>query len=658
VTEPVKTKLQKGEYYTDNPILLENMRLAQHVKVPGADAIFAAQYTPITLQMLERLQRRGVRTLFAETIKEKSVVSTVAQMEKMFSVVENIVTKALGGIDDVVQSVQNRQQLFDLEQLMRNNLDDLDSLFSCDPTEKLMALTQHHGGTARHSIIASFHLMAVGRELGWSDEKIVRGAVAVFNHDVGKTKIKLETLDWPGRLDSKQWKEMQLHTLHGGRLLYRPGEDPDLAMLTALLHHEWYVDIKGKGYGGLTLFADYLKKTLDLDIPEVVKSLDPEDLDVIQASSLVDMVSALEESRAYKRQLDSFKVLIIMNTDAMMGHFNPKHYAAWHRIYMRQNPDLLPYGKRFGLPREKERRIFLPNKPKKIHPVELLTYQELEKLGFMTVLRNTGMDVERIRRRGGLLLKVVRQMKEDKRLDFDCSPEAIEAAGIALVKDRVVSEQEMIELDAWREWLTWEEIERAELLPRLKSQGLDLATIRREGGVAMEKLAKREIILNEKKMERLGIRILKEWVVKLPGSEDRLTADDLKKIGISEQQLKKTGCLERVQKVRSGVPLVWLQKHGIEISSTDMSRRGIDPVRKVFYDIHVVEEINSTRAKFILLKEGDDIKDLIEANEKGDLEPIQDLLFNKVGEVVMDFSDLLAMPNLSRIIPGNHWRRA
>ncbi|MBF0435315.1 MAG: hypothetical protein HQL77_08065 [Magnetococcales bacterium] len=658
MTETAERKLQKGEYLISDPALLDNMRTSQAVKAPGLPTIFAPRYTPITVQLLQRLERRGIFTVFAETIQEKTVVTTVAQMEKMFSVIENIVAKALVGMDDISQTVQNQLQLHTLEQMMRDNLADIESLFASDPTEKLLALTQHHGGTARHSIVASFHLMAIGRELGWSDDKIVRGAVAVFNHDVGKTKIKLETLDWPGKLDAAQWKEMQSHPLQGGRMLYRPGQKPDLSMLTALLHHEWYASVKGKGYGGLTTFAEFLKEAINEDIPKIVSELDQNDLDIILASSLVDMVSALEESRAYKRQLDSFKVLIIMNSDALMGHFHPQHYTAWHRIYMRQNTDLLPKGKRFALPREKERRQFLPNKPKKVPSMELLTYKELERLGFMPVLRNVGMDTERIRRRGGLLLKVINQIKLDKNLDFDTSPEAIKKAGIKLLKDEVVTEQEFIELDAWREWLTWDELERSELLPKLQFNRLDLPTIRSEGGIAVEKLFKRKILTSTKKLEQAGIKTLKEWVVKLPGSENRLTPEDLKKLGITDVQLQKAGCLERVKKVKSGVPQAWLLAKGIAIKGADLSKNGIDPVRKVFYDIQVVETINNTRAKFILLKEGDDLKELNEANDRNELEPIQDLLLNKVGEIVLDFSDLLALPDLSGITMGEHWHRS
>ncbi|MBF0424723.1 MAG: hypothetical protein HQL66_02760 [Magnetococcales bacterium] len=652
------TTLQEGEYRLADLANTPGMRLAQGVKVPGSEAILVPRYTPITVQLLKRLAAHGVATVFAEAIVEQAVVSSVERMEKMFAVIGNVVAKAVGGIDDIAGAFQNQQQARDLEQLMRNNLNDIESLFKSDPTEKLVALTQHHGGTARHSIIASFHLMAIGRELGWSDAKIVRGAIAVFNHDVGKTKIKLETLDWPGRLDSQQWKEMQLHALFGGRLLYRRGERPDLTMLTALLHHEWFADVKGKGYGGLTLYADYLKRTLQLDIPQVVSEIDQHDLDIIQSSSLVDMVSALEERRAYKRELDSFKVLVIMNSDAMLGHFHPEHYKAWHRIYMRQNPNLLPRGRRFALPREKERRIFSPQEPKKVPSVELLTFQEMVKLGFMPVLRNVGMDEERIRRRGGLALKVLNQIKKDKNLDFDCSPEAIRAAGVNPVKERIVPEQEVIELDVKREWLTWDDLERSGLLGMAKNYAFDVQAIRTAGGIRPDRLTKRGLAINWKKLERLEIQALKAWTVRLPGSEFRLTPEDLVKLGISDAQLERAGCLERVKKVKSGVPMAWLVNRGIAISTADLAKNGIDPVRKVFYDVQVVGEISATQAKVILLREGDEPGAVGEAGEQADPDPIRDLLLNKVGEVVIDFTDLVALPDLRRVAMGSHWNRS
>ncbi|MBF0371052.1 MAG: hypothetical protein HQL52_16505 [Magnetococcales bacterium] len=655
MADETKSKLKKGEYLLGDPMLLKGMRLSQDVTAPGTQALLVRQYTPLTDKLISQLRTRGVETVFAETIKEKSVVASVEHMEKMFHVIEEIADQAMGDVEDMAEAFQTKQDVQALEDLVRDNLDDIEDLFSSDPTEKLVALTKHHGSTARHSIVASFHMMALGRELGWSDSKIVRAAVAVFNHDVGKTKVKLETLDWPGRLDNEKWKEIQCHPLFGGRLLYRPGKKPDLTMLSALLHHEWYAEVEGKGYGGLTLFVDYLKRTAKLDIRKIVSELSPDDLEIIQAASLVDMVSALEERRSYKRELDSFKVLVIMNSDAKLGHFRPEHFAAWSRIYHRQNPILLPLGLRVALPREKERRLFRPLKIKKVKPTPLLTYYELEQLDFLPALRNVGMDVERIRRRGGLALSVVDMMRRDKKLSFDCSPEAIAAQGVTLMKEVIIPEEQVIELNAWQEWLTVEELEKSGLMGKARSAQLDTALIKKNGGIKPNRLSNRSITLNEKKLERLGIKILKDYTVRLPASENRLTPEDLEKLGVSEADLKKAGCLDRVKKVKSGVPMAWLASRGITFSNADLAKHGIDPIRKVFYDIQVSQQISSTRAKFIFLREGDDLKAVQEASERKELETIQHHLLNVIGEVVMDFSDLVSMPDLSGLRMGRHW---
>ncbi|MBF0294199.1 MAG: hypothetical protein HQL96_03345 [Magnetococcales bacterium] len=652
-------EMQTGEYDLNDPELLrQGMRLTRAVHLPGSSAILAPQYCPITDQLLDRLYDRGIETVFAEPIREQSVVASVEHMEKMFQAIDEVFQQGMNStIEEMSIALQFRRDQKSLERLVRDNLDEIGDLFTADPTEKLLALTRYHSGTGRHSIVSSFHMMALGRELGWPDDKIVRAAVAVFNHDVGKTKIKLETLDWPGRLDGEKWKEIQSHTLLGGLLLHRPEEPPSLLMLTALLHHEWYAALDGKGYGGLTLFADYFKKNLQLDIPRIVASLHPDDLEIIQASALVDMVSALEERRSYKKEQDAFKVLIIMNSDARLGHFNPVHFAAWHRIYQRQYPNLLPLGRRAALPREKEKRLFRQLPAKEVNGLPLLTYYELEQLGFLSVLRNVGMDVERIRRRGGLLLNVLEQMKHDKGLTFDCSRTTLERAGIRLLKNQIIPEEEVIELDGWREWLTLEELERSELLASLGIFQFDVNSVRRDRGISPARLISRGVRISEPRLAKLGITLLKRWPIRLPATENRLTQQDLAKLGVSDARLRQTGCLERVRAVKSGVSVQWLAERGLTFAPMEFSRSGIDPIRKVFYDIQVTGEISSTRAKVIFLREGDELQQIEALNEKHALDPIQQHLFHRIGEVVLDFTDLVSVPDLSHVVMGSHWGR-
>ncbi|MBF0446072.1 MAG: hypothetical protein HQL68_10830, partial [Magnetococcales bacterium] len=382
--------LENGEYLISDPAILENMRLSRDIHVPGENTILVSQYTTINKELLAKLERRDIDKLHAESIEQKSVYATIEHVNKTFAVIDNVFKSEDGDIDQITQTLKNRENLHTMEKLIRDNLDEVDGLFSENATQKLVALTKHHNSTARHSLIAAFQVMAIGRHMGWSNPKIVKAALALLNHDIGKAQVKLETLNWPGKLNTEQWHEIQLHPLYGGRMLGYLGEEPDLVMLSALLHHEWFAEVEGKGYGGLTLHYDTVKEGLKIDVRQIVDNLNLDDREIIQITCLSDMVSALEESRAYKRGLDSFKVLIIMNSDAKMGHFHPKQYAAWHQIYNIQNPMLLTKDLRMALPREKEKRIFTPLSTTKIKPTMLLTYYELEKLGYLSIFRNIG----------------------------------------------------------------------------------------------------------------------------------------------------------------------------------------------------------------------------------------------------------------------------
>ncbi len=71
--------------------------------------------------------------------------------------------------------------------------------------------------------------------------------------------------------------------------------------------------------------------------------------------------------------------------------------------------------------------------------------------------------------------------------------------------------------------------------------------------------------------------MLKKLPVKLPGSENRLTPQDLEKLEITDAQLKRAGVYDRVKTVKSGIPLEWLTKKGIKITRAMMAKNGIDP---------------------------------------------------------------------------------
>ncbi|MBF0446460.1 MAG: hypothetical protein HQL68_12835, partial [Magnetococcales bacterium] len=244
---------------------------------------------------------------------------------------------------------------------------------------------------------------------------------------------------------------------------------------------------------------------------------------------------------------------------------------------------------------------------------------------------------------------------KEKDLNLDLTLANMQKHNITTIKTKLVREQQMIELEAWKKWLTVAELERSGLLGRAKLLNFDINIINKNGGISPDRLERRGIKVIKSKMDNLGIKVLKKLPIKLPGSENRLTAIDLDKLGITDERLKKAGCLEQVKKVKSGIPMELLSRQGIKITNALMAKNGIDPVRKIFYDIQVVEEISSTKAIFRILREGDNPEELDAISAKNRLSQIQELLLNQVGHVIMDFSDLLELPDLSHIVLGKHW---
>ncbi|MBF0193703.1 MAG: hypothetical protein HQL71_04055 [Magnetococcales bacterium] len=653
----MKASNESAEYDINDPTLLQNMMLSQSVKHPDTGVVLITRKTPITEKIVFQLTKRDIERVWASPIAGEMLEEAVTEVSQIFSLVEDIISAKGQSIQSAVSSYQEMSQVKELQGMVKKRMKDVLHLFNPRAADAMIELNNHHPNTAHHSIISGFNVMAIAKELGWDEEQTLNGVMAAMQHDIGKIKVRLDTLEWPGRLNKKQWGEMKLHSLFGGRLLY-DGE-LDLPVMVALTHHEWYSTVPGKGYGGFSLFRSYLKKGMKIDVTEYLKKASQQDLEIMQVSAMADMVSALEEIRSYKGALAPFKVLVIMNSDAQMGHFNPKHYRAWHATYLSKHDTLLPKGLRVALPREKEQKLFVPGPSTKLlRPVELLTFSELEKLGVIPYLYQRGLDVDRIRRRGGLVLERLRRLDASKGALKDIlTPEAFKKHDITLVKKVMPRERQLIAFEAFSRSLSYKSLEKMELLFSLKQKRFDLDLIKKNDGISISRLKSRGIDVKAKKMERLGINPLRSFKVKLPGFEERLSLEDLTKLGIPHSELKRKGLLTMAEKSRNGLALSLLNKKGFSITPKNLVKALIDAEKKIFYDIIVVNPINAVRAEFAIVREGDDLEALEKRHKLKTLDTIQNYLYEDVGIVELDFSDLLDIPEgLDELKMGDHWR--
>lgn len=99
--------------------------------------------------------------------------------------------------------------------------------------------------TFKHSVDVATIAMIVAKQQGFSDPEIHEIGVCGLLHDIGKTKVPLEILNKPGRLDDQEFTIMKQHSVYGYHMVKDRNEFSTAVCLGVLQHHE---KINGSGY--------------------------------------------------------------------------------------------------------------------------------------------------------------------------------------------------------------------------------------------------------------------------------------------------------------------------------------------------------------------------------------------------------------------------
>src|SRR5688572_30177337 len=111
--------------------------------------------------------------------------------------------------------------------------------------EGLMAILQLHERDARgHATRVARLAVAIGDEIGFSDEELEALEQGGLLHDIGKLDMPASILSKPGPLDENEWRIMRTHPQVGYDLLRSQPRFADVAEMV-LAHHEAY---DGSGY--------------------------------------------------------------------------------------------------------------------------------------------------------------------------------------------------------------------------------------------------------------------------------------------------------------------------------------------------------------------------------------------------------------------------
>jgi putative nucleotidyltransferase with HDIG domain len=152
----------------------------------------------------------------------------------------------------------------------------------------------YHMQTYRHCLFVTGFAVAFARHLGMREDDQRRLTRAALLHDVGKAFIPLTILDKPAELTEEEMTEMRTHPRRGYDALAGEGGFPP-EMLDVVLHHHELLD--GTGYPN-GLRGNQIS-------------------DIVRLTTVVDIYSALVESRTYRQPFTPAKAFATM--EAMGG---------------------------------------------------------------------------------------------------------------------------------------------------------------------------------------------------------------------------------------------------------------------------------------------------------------------------------------------------
>ncbi len=114
----------------------------------------------------------------------------------------------------------------------------------------LSTVKSHDEYTFYHSVNVCILALAIGRMIGIDRKHLIPIGVGAVLHDIGKTAVSTSVLNYPGRLDQEQWKEITLHPQEGAlAILAAGGPGHEISATVAFEHHARF---DGAGYPGIT----------------------------------------------------------------------------------------------------------------------------------------------------------------------------------------------------------------------------------------------------------------------------------------------------------------------------------------------------------------------------------------------------------------------
>lgn len=281
-------------YYVRVSSLKEGMKIGQTIK-DRMDRTLIARGTPLDEFLIEGLKKRGLTGVYVQEGEEDPETEKTMEAPLPAFVQKNIEKYTTKDPAKVKLSESVKKRISEGIQYLYNNSDSeqftattnkitTDLMKAIDDNAALAVdisvLKTSDEYTFKHSVDVATMSMIIAKNQGLPAKDVYNIGIAGLLHDMGKSKIPLEILNKPARLNDEEFAIMKQHSTLGYEILKEKKEFSDAISFAVLQHHE---KMNGKGYP--------LGCTADKIVPYA------------KILSVTDVYDALVTERPYKKSL-------------------------------------------------------------------------------------------------------------------------------------------------------------------------------------------------------------------------------------------------------------------------------------------------------------------------------------------------------------------
>lgn len=247
-------------YFVRTRSLEEGMMISQNIK-DRMDRVLIAKGTILNDYLIDSLKKLGLGGVYIQEGEEDIAVQKTEEQIPVCAAARNNISKYREEDPAKVTLTESvKKRISEGIQYLYNNSDSANfSTTTNNITNNLMkaindnaaiavdinALKTSDEYTFKHSVDVATMSMVIAKKQGLKQDDIYNIGISGLLHDMGKSKIPLEILNKPDRLNDEEFAVMKQHTVYGYQILKEKNEFSTAISLAVLQHHE---KMNGKGY--------------------------------------------------------------------------------------------------------------------------------------------------------------------------------------------------------------------------------------------------------------------------------------------------------------------------------------------------------------------------------------------------------------------------